>query len=70
MIQSPNPQNEQSEPLLPVEVEFYIEADGTVVFADLAADLIPIAYELNPNQPLACDVSETLEDEADTEAEP
>jgi hypothetical protein len=43
-------------PLLPVEVEFYIEADGTVVFADLAADLVPIAQELNPEQPLVCDV--------------
>jgi|RhiMetdeSRZDD1v2_1073273.scaffolds.fasta_scaffold85304_2 hypothetical protein len=69
MIQSPDPQSEQSEPLLPVEVEFYIEADGTVVFADLAADLIPIAYELNPDQPLACDVSDAAEIGSDAEAE-
>jgi hypothetical protein len=40
---------------LPVEVEIYIEADGSVTFADLAADVAPIANELNPEQPLACE---------------
>ncbi len=41
---------------LPVEVEIYIQPDGTVVFADLAADTVPIAQQLNPDQPLICDV--------------
>ena len=39
---------------LPVEVEIYIEADGSVTFADLAAEIMPIAFELNPEDPLAC----------------
>jgi hypothetical protein len=43
---------------LPVEVEIYIEADGSVVFADLAADVAPLAQELNPDQPLACEPSQ------------
>ena len=38
------------EPLLPVEIEIYFEADGTVTFADLAADIEPIARELAPNE--------------------
>lgn len=41
---------------LPVEVEVYIEADGTVTFADLEAGMLPVARELNPDEPLACDV--------------
>ena len=40
---------------LPVEVEIYIEADGSVTFADLAADVAPIARELNPEEPPACE---------------
>ncbi len=47
---------DEEAPLLPVEIELYIEPDGTVIFADLAAETIPIAHELNPDQPLACDV--------------
>ena len=39
---------------LPVEVEIYIEADGSVTFADLAAEIMPIAFELNPEDSLAC----------------
>jgi hypothetical protein len=39
-----------------VEIEFYIEPDGTVTFADLAADIVPVAQALNPDQPLLCDV--------------
>lgn len=58
MTDSPTPPASESEPLLPVEIEFYIEADGTVVFADLAADIVSIAQELNPDQPLACELPE------------
>jgi hypothetical protein len=61
MTASPTPPSSDSEPLLPVEIEFYIEADGTVVFADLAADIIPIAQELNPDQPLLCDLPDAAE---------
>ena len=51
------PEDEASpEPVeLPVEVEIYIEADGSVTFADLAADVAPIAHELNPEEPPACE---------------
>lgn len=40
---------------LPVEIELYIEPDGSVIFADLAADVIPMAHSLNPGQLLACE---------------
>lgn len=68
--QSVNPKGDQSETHIPVEVEFYIEADGTVVFADLAADLIPIAQELNPDQPLICYVSESSGLDSDEVTQP
>ena len=51
---------ESSEGLFPVELEFFIESDGTVVFADLAADVIPVAQILNPDQPLVCDVVQNV----------
>jgi hypothetical protein len=38
------------------EIELFIEADGTVVFADLAAEMIPVAQKLNPDHSLACNV--------------
>jgi hypothetical protein len=34
---------------LPVEVEIYVEADGSVTFADLAAELLPLARQLDPD---------------------
>jgi hypothetical protein len=34
---------------LPVEAEIYIEADGSVTFADLAAELLPLARQLDPD---------------------
>jgi hypothetical protein len=40
---------------LPVEVEVYINPDGSVTFADLEAAMLPVAAALNPDQPLACD---------------
>ena len=57
MAPKKRPESEaRSEPVeLPVEVEIYIEADGSVVFADLAAAVTPLAQELNPDQPLACE---------------
>jgi len=42
------------------EIELFIEADGTVVFADLAAEMIPVAEKLNPDHSLACDVSPSI----------
>lgn len=35
--------------LVPVRVEVFIEPDGSVTFADLAAELIPIAAALDPD---------------------
>lgn len=40
---------------LPVEVEVYINPDGSVIFADLESGMLPVAAALNPDQPLACD---------------
>lgn len=65
MTDSPIPPPSEPEPLLPVEIEFYIEADGTVVFADLAADILPIAHELNPDQALACDLPQPPSESTD-----
>ncbi|GAB4470296.1 MAG: hypothetical protein Kow00124_06350 [Anaerolineae bacterium] len=61
---------EEGRPLLPVEIELYIEPDGTVTFADLAAETIPIAHELNPDHPLACDVPEAAGGEEDGQDDP
>ncbi len=54
--ETPERESERRPPVLPVEVEVYIEADGTVTFADLEAGMLPVAHELNPDEPLACDV--------------
>lgn len=51
-----DPPADNSNDSFPLEIEFYIEPDGTVTFADLAADILPVAQALNPDQPLACDV--------------
>lgn len=48
-----NPIEEQL-PTLPVEVELYIQPDGSVVFADLAAELLPLAMTLDPAIQIAC----------------
>ena len=57
-----NPREGRPPRLLPVEVEVYIEADGSVTFADLEAGMLPVAFELNPDEPLACDVPPVDED--------
>lgn len=56
------PREDRPGRLLPVEVEVYIEADGSVTFADLEAGMLPVAFELNPDDPLACDVPPVDED--------
>ena len=33
---------------LPVEIELYVNPDGSVTFADLEASLVQIAQQLNP----------------------
>lgn len=43
------PEGDEAEFNLPQEVELYIQPDGSVVFADLAADLLLLAKELNPD---------------------
>jgi hypothetical protein len=55
MHQAPRSVPDDPDTHLPVQVEIYIEPDGSVTFADLAADTLPIVQALNPNQPLACD---------------
>ena len=61
----PDQTDASQESPLPVEVELYVEPDGTVVFGDLAADVLPIALALDPDQSLAhvvrglCDVLDT-----------
>ena len=50
MVQSSVPEEDEIKPLLPVEIELYIEPDGTVIFADLAAEALPLARALDPDQ--------------------
>lgn len=62
----PKPTDTDSDnPRLPIEVEVYINPDGSVTFADLEAGTLPIAHHLNPDQPLACDVDPTCDKESD-----
>ncbi len=44
----PTPTPSDHDVPLPVRVEIFVEPDGTVVFADLAADLIPVAQAVDP----------------------
>ena len=39
---------------VPVEVEIYVNPDGSVTFADLEEKAMLIAQRLNPEQPLVC----------------
>jgi hypothetical protein len=41
-------------PELPVEVEIYVNPDGSVTFADLAGVMIPVAAKLNPDWAAEC----------------
>jgi hypothetical protein len=51
-----DPQGSHDKSPLPVEVEVFINPDGSVTFADLEAGTLPIVYHLNPEDPLACDL--------------
>ncbi|NDJ54673.1 MAG: hypothetical protein GYB68_16520 [Chloroflexi bacterium] len=59
-MQQPDPQpthsDQSDEPILPIEIEVYINPDGSVTFADLEASVVPIAQALNPDDPIACDL--------------
>lgn len=44
----PDRQDDTLKSLLPIEVEIYINPDGSVTFADLEASLIPVAEKLEP----------------------
>lgn len=41
---------------LPVEIEIFLDRDGSVTFADLDAGMLAVASHLNPEQSIACDV--------------
>jgi len=40
---------------LPIEIEVFINDDGSVTFADLESGSISMARSLNPDVPLPCD---------------
>ena len=44
--------NQEGKLPVPVEVEIYINSDGSVTFADLEEKTVLIAQSLNPDQPL------------------
>ena len=50
---------------LPIEVEIYVNPDGSVTFADLEAGTLPIVRELNPGESLVCGVKSQTEAEDD-----
>jgi hypothetical protein len=43
-------------PKIPIEIEIYLNPDGSVTFADLEEHAVALARELDPDGPLACDV--------------
>lgn len=51
---------------LPVEVEIYIDPDGSVVFADLEQKVIPIARRLNPGNELVAGAKPLAKDAVET----
>lgn len=60
-----SPESEDDDLRLPIEVEVYINPDGSVTFADLEAGTLPIAHQLDPDQPLFCDVDESGDERSD-----
>ena len=59
---SPRELNDVSSPLaIPVEVEIFINPDGSVTFADLEERMISLVQVLNPDHSLACNVPALLE---------
>jgi hypothetical protein len=44
-------------PIIPVEIEIYLNPDGSVTFADLEEHAIDLARELDPDAVLACDIT-------------
>lgn len=51
MVTPDGMRSQRSAPRLAIEVEVYIEPDGSVTFADLEAGMIPVARALNPDDP-------------------
>jgi len=56
MDQSSATSHHPDNPSFPVEVTLYVNPDGSVTFADLAAGMLDIAYRLNPDQNLVRDL--------------
>lgn len=44
---------------IPIEIEIYLNPDGSVTFADLEEHALALARELDPDAVLACDVPPT-----------
>lgn len=65
-----SPPPDEQPPLLPVEVEVYINPDGTVTFADLEEKVLPVARSLNPDDPLVCSLPGETPPVPDTEEQP
>ncbi len=49
MRTNPDKQDDARKPLVPIEVEIYVNPDGSVTFADLEASLVPVARKLDPD---------------------
>jgi hypothetical protein len=46
VVTTPDKPDDTQRPLLPTEVEIYINPDGSVTFADLEASLVLLAHKL------------------------
>ncbi len=55
---------------IPVEVEIFLNPDGSVTFADLEEHTIAIARALDPDCNLACDVTPPLPADPSEHAQP
>ena len=49
-------QSHDDPPAIPIEIEIYLNPDGSVTFADLEEHAVALARELDPDGVLACDV--------------
>ena len=57
-----------TKPEIPVEIEIYLNPDGSVTFADLEEYAVAIARELDPDCQLACDIPPIQPDGVATDA--
>lgn len=69
MARSENTPSASSHTGIPVEIEIYLNPDGSVTFADLEEHAVAIARELDPECQLACDVTPHSDNPAESSSQ-